>query len=247
MKTILFIGLIVLSVNLSAQESIPVGTVLPVQLETSLSKKSEPGQLLKARVMQDVPLGKDLKIHVGAKVIGQVVDLVPYDKGTKAKISFRFDRVVVSHQTISITTDLRAMASMMEVDEAQIPETGPDRGTPSTAWTTVQVGGDEVVYRGGGHVMNAAEVVGEPVSDGVMVRVSPNANRGCRGPINGYERSQAVWVFASDACGLYGFSGVTILNSGRSDPVGLIVLTANQKDLNIRGGSGMLLRIISPN
>jgi hypothetical protein len=245
MKTTLLIGLIVLSVNLSAQESIPVGTVLPVQLETSLSKKSKPGQLLKARVMQDVPFGKDLKIRAGAKVIGQVVDLVPYDKGTKAKISFRFDRVVVSHQTISITTDLRAMASMLEVDEAQIPETGPDRGTPSTAWTTVQVGGDEVVYRGGGHVMNASEVVGEPVPNGVIVNVSPNANQGCRGPIDVNKRSQALWVFASDACGLYGFSGVKILNSGRSNPIGLIVLTVERRDLNIRSGSGMLLRIIS--
>jgi hypothetical protein len=246
MKTILLIGLIVLSVNLSAQESAPVGTVLPVQLETSLSKKSEPGQFLKARVMQDIPLGNDMKIHAGAKVIGQVVEAVHYGHGRNAKISFRFDRLVVSNRTIPITTDLRALASMMEIDEAQIPETGPDRGTPSTAWTTVQVGGDEVVYRGGGHVMNASEVVGEPVPDGVVVRVSPNANQGCRGPINGNERSQALWVFASDACGLYGFSGVTILNSGRSNPVGLIVLTAERKDLNIRSGSGMLLRIISP-
>ncbi len=246
MKTILLIGLIVLSVNLSAQESTPVGTVLPVQLETSLSKKSEPGQFLKARVMQDIPLGNDMKIHAGAKVIGQVVEAVHYGDGRNAKISFRFDRLVVSHRTIPITTDLRALASMMEIDEAQIPETGPDRGTPSTAWTTVQVGGDEVVYRGGGDVMNASEVVGEPVPDGVVVRVSPNANQGCRGPINGNARSQALWVFASDACGLYGFSGVTILNSGHSNPVGLIVLTAERKDLNIRGGSEMLLRIISP-
>jgi hypothetical protein len=247
MKTTLLIALIVLSVNLSARESIPVGTVLPVQLETSLSKKSEPGQLLKARVMQDVPLGKDLKIRAGAKVIGEVVEVVPYDKGANATISFKFDRVVVSHQTISITADLRAMASTMEVDEAQIPKTGPDRGTPPTAWTTMQVGGDEVVYRGGGHVMNASEIVGEPAPDGVLVRVSPNADEGCRGPINGNERSQALWVFASDACGLYGFSGVKILNSGRSDPVGLIVLTAKREKLNIRAGSGMLLRISSPN
>jgi hypothetical protein len=95
--------------------------------------------------------------------------------------------------------------------------------------------------------MNASEVVGEPVFDGVLVRVSANANQGCRGQINGNERLQALWVFASDACGLYGFSNITILNSGRDNPIGLIVLAAEQKDLNIRSGSGMLLRIISPN
>jgi hypothetical protein len=246
-KTILLIGLLTISTCVYAQESIPIGTIVPIQLESSFSKKSQSGRLIKARVMQDVPFWNGTRIRAGATVMGQVVAVTPPRTGKNATISFRFDTLVVSHHTIPITTELRALASMLEVDEAQLPASGPDRGTPPTAWTTVQVGGDEVVYRGGGHVMNASEIVGEPVLNGVLVRVRPNSNRGCRGQIDDSEQPQALWVFASDACGLYGFSDVNILNSGRDNPFGQIVLASERNNLNIRRGSGMLLRIISPN
>jgi len=247
LKIALLFGLLTISTCLGAQEAIPVGTILPVQLESPLSKKSEPGRLIKARVMQDVPLGNEMRIRAGSAVMGKVLAVTPATNGTNTTISVRFDTLVVSRHVIPITTALRALASPLEIDEAQLPATGPDRGTPSTAWTTVQVGGDEVVYRGGGHVMNASEIVGEPVYDGVLVRVRPNSNRGCRGQLDGNERSQALWVFASDACGLYGFSDVKILNSGRNNPIGQIILAAERSNLKIWSGSGMLLRIVSSN
>jgi hypothetical protein len=128
--TILLVGLLTISTCVYAQESIPVGTILPAQLETSLSKKCESCRLIKARVIQDVPLGKGMKILAGAKVMGEVVEMVPAGSGTKAEISSRFDRLVVSHHTIPITTDLRALASMMEVDEAQIPSQALIVGLP---------------------------------------------------------------------------------------------------------------------
>jgi len=249
MKSILLVGVLVISTQVYAQGSIPAGTALPVRLASSLSLKTVPGQVIKARVMQDVPLANGSKIRAGAMVMGQVVAVTAATGGTNATISFRFDRLVVSRRTTPIATGLRALASMLEIDDAQLPATGPDRGTPSTAYTTVQVGGDETVYRGGGHVMDASEeVVGEPVSpDGVLGRVRPNVSRGCRGHIDDNQQPQALWVFASDACGVYGYPNVQILNSGRNNPMGQIVLGVEQGRLNIRGGSGMLLRIIGNN
>ena len=181
--------------------------------------------------------------------MGQVVAVTPATNGANPTISFRLDRLLVSRRTVPITTGLRALASTLEIDDAQLPDTGPDRGTPSTAYTTVQVGGNEVVYRGGGHVMDASEeVVGEPVSpDGVLVRVRPNVSRGCRGQIDDNQQPQALWLFASDACGVYGYPNIQILNSGRNMPIGQIVLGVEQSKLNIRRGSGMLLRIIGNN
>lgn len=45
------------STGLFAQEAIPPGTVLPVQLESTLdSLKNKLGQIITARFMQDVPL-----------------------------------------------------------------------------------------------------------------------------------------------------------------------------------------------
>lgn len=244
MKSALLVAFLIFSPQVFAQESISVGTALPVRLETSLSKKTTPGQLLKARVMQDVPLANGSKIPAGAKVLGEVLKVTPKNGAMNAEISLKFDRVVTSRRTFSVSTDLRALASLPEVDDAQLPDTGPDRGTPPSAYTTVQVGGDEVVYRGGGHVMDASEVVGEPVPGGILARLRPNFIRGCRGPLAGNEPPQALWVFASNACGVYGYGDIEISNSGRNASVGRIVLESARGHVTIPGGSGMLLRVV---
>ena len=244
MKRILWVSLIMFAAPLFAQSTIPAGTILPVALNSSLnSRKVKPGHVITARVMQDVPLLPGSKIREGAKVIGHVVDVKPANGASGAQMSFRFDTLVVSKQRIAINTNLRALASMMAVEDAQIPESGPDRGTPESVWTTDQIGG-EVVYRGGGPVANGLQFVGEPTSaHGVLVHVSGKPGTKCRGEVDGNDRLQALWVFSSDACGAYDFADLEIAHAGRTNPVGEITLKSGKGDLNLRGGSGMLLRV----
>jgi hypothetical protein len=134
---------------------------------------------------------------------------------------------------------------MMAVEEAQIPEFGPDRGTPESAWTTEQIGG-EVVYRGGGPVADGLRNVGEPAPNGVLVRVSGKPGTECRGTVEGNDQRQALWVFASSACGAYGFADLTIIHAGRTNPVGEITVASDHGKVNVRAGSGMLLRVNNP-
>ncbi len=243
MKPILCISVIMFAADLFAQNAIPVGTILPVALNFSLnSRRVKAGQVITARVMQDVPLSPGSTIHAGAKVIGHVIDVKPANGTSGAQVSFRFDTLLVSKRQVPITTNLRAMASMMSVEEAQLPETGPDRGTSENAWTTDQIGG-EVVYRGGGPVANGLRTVGEPTTNGVRVHVSAKTGTKCRGEIEGNDRLQALWVFSSDACGAYDLPDLEIVHAGRSNPVGDITLRLGKGDLNIRRGSGMLLRV----
>jgi hypothetical protein len=245
MKRILWISLILFSAQLFAQNAIPAGTILPVGLNTSLkSGKVKPGQIINARVMQDVLLAQGSKIRAGAKVIGHVTGFKPATSVSGAQISLRFETLLLPKQRIPITTDLRALASMMAVEDAQIPEGGPDRGTPSEAWTTNQVGG-EVVYRGGGPVANGLRSVGEPTYGGVLVRVSGKPGTKCRGEMEGNDHLQSLWVFSSDACGTYGFADLAIVHAGRSNPVGEITLASEHGEVNVRAGSGMLLRVNS--
>jgi hypothetical protein len=243
MKRIFWFSLIMLSMDLFAQNTIPAGTIVPVALNSSLnSRKVKPGQVITARVMQDVPLSPGSTIHAGAKVIGRVIDVKPANGGTGAQVSFRFDTLVVSKRRIPIITNLRALASMMAVEAAQLPESGPDRGTSQNAWTTDQIGG-EVVYRGGGPVADGLRSVGEPTYGGVLVHVSAKPGSPCRGEIEGNDRLQALWVFSSDACGVYDFADLAIVHAGRTDPVGEITLASDKGEVNIRAGSGMLLRV----
>jgi hypothetical protein len=239
----LWISLIMFATELLAQSTIPAGTILPVRLNSSLnSRKTKPGQVISGRLMQNVPVSSGSTVHAGARVVGRVVNVKRANGAAGAQISIRFDGLVASGKRISITTNVRALASMMEVENAPIPEFGPDRGTPEDAWTTAQIGG-EVVYRGGGPVANGLRSVGQPTPDGVLARVSAVPGTKCRGNVEGNDHPQALWLFSSDACGAYGFPDLTIIHAGRSSPVGEITLASNHGDVNVRAGSGMLLRV----
>jgi len=245
MKIILQIVLLALAMPLVAQNSIPPGTILPLALQSSLnSRKVRSGQIVTARIMQDLPLPAE-KIHAGAKVIGHVTRVKPASASDGAQISVRFDTLVVSGRSTPITTNLRAVASMMAVEEAQLPESGPDRGTSENAWTTNQVGG-QVVYRGGGPLADGLRPVGEPTTHGVLAPVASRSGTPCRGEIEGDDRAQAFWIFSSDACGTYDFSNLEIVHAGRCDPLGEITLASLKGDLLVRAGSGLLLRVNSP-
>lgn len=245
MKCIAVATLLFLGTASFAQNMIPNGTILPVKLHSSLnSQKGKVGQEITGSLAQDVPLASGFKIRAGSKLLGHIIAVTGAGKATGAKLAFRFDTLEAAGRSISLTTNLRAIASMMEVHEAQLPKSGPDRGTSETAWATQQIG-NETVYHGGWSVTNGSEVVGKSLlSGGVLAQVGSHPWTPCRGELDNNDQPQAFWVFASDACGSYGFADLTIAHAGRNEPVGQIVLTSEKGKIDVRGGSGMLLRVI---
>jgi len=226
----------------ASQLAIPPGTILPIRLGSLSSEKGKPGDSIKARIMQDVPLETGSRLRAGSTVLGHIVAVTPAATGTKAALTLKFDSVVHGKESIPVLTNLRALASPLEVESAQTPPIGPGESDVFDWLTTVQVGG-EVVYGKGGEVYNGNRVVGRSTYDGVLAEVNANEDAHCRGPIDGNDRPQAFWVFSSDACGAYGFPYLTINHSGRSDPRGEIVLVSEHGPVKIRSGSGMLLRV----
>jgi hypothetical protein len=226
--------------------AIPPGTILPVRLNSTLSSaKSRKGQVITGRIMQNVPLSPGVRIREGSKILGQIVEVIPSSTGARARISLQFDKLVSSRQTISITTNLRAIAGFMQIIEAQTPPIGPGESDVFSWLTTVQVGGD-VVYGEGGPVTtgeDANQVVGKAVNGGVLGKVRAKKGTKCRGAIDGNDSPQALWVFSSDACGTYGLEDISIAHAGRTDPTGVIVLISNSGDLKLPSGTGMLLRV----
>ena len=226
---------------------VPDSSILPAQLEKSVSSKNaKPGEVITARIMQAVPLLGDAEIPAGSKMIGKVTAVQSASGKDGGSISFRFDTLRLAHENIQITVRLRAIASDAEVRQAQLPR-NPDPSIPENAWTTVQIGGD-VVYRGGGPVRNRSGVVGKPVLNGVLVRLDSNPGRGCRHDGTG-ERAQAMWLFSSDACGAYGMPRVTIAPVDPSATAGTaveITLRAADGNVNLRNGTGLLLRVSAP-
>ena len=224
---------------------IPVGTILPIRLNHGFSSKNaQVGQQLTGRIMQNVPLPGPIRIPEGSMVLGTILSVSAAGNNSAGKISFQFAQIEVHHRRMATVTNLRTIASPMEVQFAQIPETTPGFGTPYAWATTDQIGGD-IKYGVGGPVTDrGSEVVGKGTYDGVLVHVTAQRGSGCRGDLDGNHDVQALWVFSADSCGVYGIPGARIAHAGRSAPIGEITLAADRGDVNIRSGSGMLLRVI---
>ena len=233
-----------------SREQLPQGTVIPVLLETTLDpRRSKAGQRVVATLGQDISLANEGVIRVRSKLLGQVTQ-VGGDSG-RATLTVRFDRILPRKGNAPVALDvrLRAIASPLEVaDSGQTTTTSIGWDNPPAVWTTVQIGGD-VVYRGGGQVVNlSGETVGKPVHgglftqwSGVLAQVSNPAGSACQNlPLS--RRPQSVWIFSADACGVYGLKGVL---SYRNLASGEILFSAPQQ-VKIPGGSALLLTVATP-
>jgi hypothetical protein len=88
-------------------------------------------------------------------------------------------------------------------------------------------------------------VVGKSVNDGVLDQARSDSRQGrdCRGVVDDNKSPQAMWVFSSDACGTYGLSNIRVAHAGKTEPVGVIVLTSEKGQLKLPSDAGMLLRV----
>jgi len=228
-----------------ANEKIPRGTILPVVLRSAISfDKTKAGQVVHGEIAQDVPLGNGATIQKGSKVEGHILEVTATPIGSGKAFKVQFDKVNVDGHWTNVATSLRAIAGFMTVIDAGIPVEAPTEGSPYNWLPKEQIGGD-TDYGVGGPVLSAdgSKVVGKFVSGGMLGQVSAKEGSRCRGPIDSNNTPQALWVFSSDACGVYGIQHLQIEHAGRTDPVGTIVLASDTKNLKLRDGDGLLLRV----
>jgi hypothetical protein len=221
-------------------DRIPAGTILPVRLNSDLRSDQSPnGATFTATVMQDVPLGKGERLPKGAKLTGHVVEAItPGPGGDESKISFQFDQVRLGSLTIPITTTLRAVASRSAVRAAT-----PELTSSEYADHQIAIGGDQISYGEGGPVMVGSQVVGRYTSQGVLANVDQNSGTPRGATSDDDARPLAFWLFSVNARGTYGFGDLTILQSGRTEPLGEVTLASNRKVVEVDKGSAMLLRV----
>jgi hypothetical protein len=226
----LLAGTLLCALFVSAQE-IPVGTVVPVMITVTLdSARAHVGQPIAGRVMERVPLPGGEDIPEGAKVVGHVSVVIPAKAEAPASLAVQFDKVVVHGHDLPMQADLRALASMMAVYDAQVPFFEPDT-TPRGAVMLAPVGGE------------AAFRPDNPEKSYRPVHFSGELAPGCGGRVDQDGGTGALWVFSPYACGVYGFgSGVVIVRQGSAATGGSILL-GSKKNFSIHAGSGWLLRV----
>jgi len=218
--------------------AIPPGTALPVTLNSTLdAKKDKPGQKIEAKLMQDIPLGGGERIKAGAHVIGHIVE-VSRTAGGGSRMVLKFDQLQDRGTTISLNVSARAIAAMNDVFRAEVPVDPYSDSEPQDMWVMQQVGGD-IVNRGRGII--ASDNGGEVGHyDGAAWGKLTSAVQGDCTASDGNGIEQALWVFSTSACGLYGFPDVKLVHDGRTDPVGQIILESG-KSIHVGAGSGWFL------
>jgi hypothetical protein len=226
---------------LSCAQQLPAGTVLPVMLHTTLdSQHDKPGKVISGEIMQDVRVSDGMVIPRRTRLLGRVTASSPGENGASSRISFVFDQLELKGRTVALRTHLRALASMGQVFEAQMPTNSiDDYGTSESDWNTIQIGGAGV-FRGSGEVVADGAVVGSTTDYGaVTAKLAPAGKRGCTGES---EQTQALWLFSPSACGVYGFEDLKVSHTGNAAPNGEITLESDRR-IHISGGSGWLLRV----
>ncbi len=234
--------LVLLSAMFSVAQQLPVGTMLPVALSTAINAdKARVGERISGKLGQYVTVD-GMRLPRGTKVQGRILRVEPAAGNSPSQVALAFDTIRFQGRDIPITTSLRALASMQDVFDAQLPTNLiDDYGSTIHDWNTTQVGG-QAVYRGDGTVMEGPEIVGKSSTIGEVFGEpktwpwSPCVHEPATKAV------QSFWVFSTDACGVYGFEGMKLAHAGRSQPVGEIVLEAPGK-LQIRAGSGLLLMV----
>ncbi len=237
---LLKLGTVLLSaLAMLVTSGIPAGTALPVVLNSTLdAKKDKPGQKIEARLMQDIPLPAGEKIKAGAHVIGHIVEVSR--SGGGSRMVLKFDQLQDRGTTIPLNVSARAIATSQAVYAAEIPVDADSNFTPQDLWVMRQVGGD-VVNRGRGGIASGDNLVGRWDGAAAWGKLTTSDEGDCTAADgNGIE--QALWVFSTSACGLYGFEDVKLVHDGRTDPLGQIILESG-KPLHVGGGSGWFLLV----
>jgi hypothetical protein len=224
-----------------AAQNLPAGTAIPVMLNSTLnSKDSKPGETIEGKLMQEVLLPSGAKIKSGSRVTGHVVSVE--GTGSLSRITVNVDGLQSQGRTIPLNLTLRAMAAAANVFQAKTPIDATSTYESSYGWTTKQIGGD-VVFRGRGYIASPQGKVGRWNGTGAWGKLMPAGD--CLAT-NINDQEQALWVFSTTACGIYGFENLKLTHDGSTAPVGQLTLEST-KDILVRGGSGWLLVMSAAN
>jgi hypothetical protein len=225
--------------------TLPAGTAIPVTFPHTLdAAKLKAGDTFIAKTDQVVLGPGGERIKGGSPIVGTVVDVQsPTNPAGSSELAIRFDSLRVGEQTLSIHVSLRAIASFLDYYSNRSPVI--DNGYPENS-VYRQVGGD-YFYQGDVVYSNDWEEVGKATHEGVFVKLeqieqSKSQNRMV---CSSTDSIQSVGVFASNACGVYGFAGLTVSDSG-SGSSGVIRLRSAKNVVKIASGSTALLQLIAP-
>jgi hypothetical protein len=232
----------------ATQTNVPPGTAIPVRFVRSVdAKRARTGDRVIAKTLQIVFLPGGQRLPKGTLLVGHVVDAQPYHfnpepyaRQKASSISIHFDEIVNGDLTLPVNLSVRALADTLESQWAPRPHYQDET---DGAGTMILIGGAEFspfdkTVRGDG-----GDVIAYNRKDGLFARLLPSDDPASKTRLNCGSTSteQSVAIFSPDACGLYGFDGVSMPHAGRSGS-GTFTLVSRGGSIKLYAGSTALLQ-----
>ncbi len=232
----------------ATQTKVPPGTALPVRFVRSVdAKKARPGDRVIAKTLQIVILPGGQRLPKGTLLVGHVVDPQPYHFDPEpyahqkaSSISIHFDQIVNGDLTLPVNLSVRALANTLQSQWAPRPHYQDET---DGAGTMILIGGDEFSPFDKTVRDDSGDVIAYNRKDGLFARLLPSdgpvskASQNC----SSTSTEQSVAIFSPDACGLYGFEGVSMPDAGRSGS-GTFTLVSRGRSIKLYAGSTALLQ-----
>ncbi len=233
--------------SLTQPQSLAPQTTIPVTFTRSVSaNRARPGDPIIAKTMQTIRLADGQEVRSGATVLGHVVeaspfhfDKTPYAKQTASVLSVQFDSLVVNGGKLPIHVLVRALADAFATDDASRPR--PTDEDPLSS--TTQVGGD-IRTPSQAEILNQdGDIVGYNKHGGNFARLVAGSHGGdlhC----DASNSEQAMGIFSASACGVYGFSGLTLNAPDADASPSRITLSSTRRAPEIVRSSSALLETL---
>jgi hypothetical protein len=222
-------------------------TTLPIQFERSVdSNHVHAGDAVVAKTTQQVRLANGQILPTGAHVVGHVLaataftfDKTPYAKQQASTLTIHFDSIESKGKTLPLQVYVRAMADPLTVWDAERPK-ATDMDPLST---TTQIGGDQVIPSQSKVRSQDGDTVGYNRHGGVyahLISAVGNGSASC----DASDTEQSMGHFSASACGLYGYTDVTMLDAGKSGAASTLTLAAHRRSAKIWAKSEALLEVL---
>jgi hypothetical protein len=232
----------------AVQTTVPTGTALPVRfVRTVDAKKARPGDRVTAKTLQIVILAGGQRLPKGTLLVGHVVDAQPYHFDPEpyahqkaSSISIHFYQIVNGDLTLPVNLSVRALAGAFESQWAPRPHYQDET---DGAGTMILIGGDEFSPFDKTVRDDSGDVIAYNRKAGLFARLLPSDDPNSNSHLNCSSTSteQSVAIFSPNACGLYGFEGVSMPHAGRSGS-GTFTLTSRGGSIKLYAGSTALLQ-----
>lgn len=223
------------------------GTAIPILFTRSLEAgKSKVGDVVQAQTMQEVELADGRIAPKGTKLLGHVLASarLQHNSGQRSPsdtstLSFQFDSATVQGSAVPISVALRVLASRVTATDAMTPRY---LDVKDHIGTFTLIGGDLYLRTDTDVVTPGSKVVGFKDNQGVFGKLKAGSGSDLRCAAS--DAPQSLAIFSPEACGLYGFEGVSVTPA--SEPGGAIMLHSDSGNVNVYAYSAAFLQVVAP-